>query len=69
MDMSKEKAPTERRGSVVERVINGIISSIIEGELRPGDQLPTEPELCKKYDAGRNSVREAIKQLQAYGVV
>ena len=54
MDMSKEKAPTERRGSVVERVINGITSSIIEGELRPGDQLPTEPELCKKYDAGRN---------------
>ena len=69
MDMSKEKAPTERRGSVVERVITGITSSIIEEELRPGDQLPTEPELCKKYDAGRNSVREAIKQLQAYGVV
>ncbi|MEG2097104.1 MAG: GntR family transcriptional regulator, partial [Pseudoflavonifractor sp.] len=37
--------------------------------LQPGGQLPTEPELCKQYGAGRNSVREAIKQLQAYGVV
>ena len=26
-------------------------------------------ELCRNYGAGRNSVREAIKQLQAYGVV
>lgn len=55
--------------SVVDRVINGIISSIISGELQPGDRLPTEQELGKKYDSGRNSVREAIKQLQAYGVV
>ncbi len=55
--------------SVVDRVINGIISSIVIGELQPGDRLPTEQELSKKYDAGRNSVREAIKQLQAYGVV
>lgn len=60
---------SEKQASVVERVIDGIISSIINGEFQPGDRLPTEPELCKQYNAGRNSVREAIKQLQAYGVV
>ena len=59
----------EKQASVVERVIDGIITSIINGEFQPGDRLPTEPELCKQYNAGRNSVREAIKQLQAYGVV
>ena len=59
----------EKQASVVERVIDGIITSIINGEFQPGDWLPTEPELCKQYNAGRNSVREAIKQLQAYGVV
>ena len=59
----------EKQVSVVERVIDGIITSIINGEFQPGDRLPTEPELCKQYNAGRNSVREAIKQLQAYGVV
>ena len=59
----------EKQASVVERVIDGIISSIISGEFQPGDQLPTEPELSRRYNAGRNSVREAVKQLQAYGVV
>lgn len=58
-----------KRVSVVDRVMDGIINAIISGELQPGGQLPTEPELCKQYNAGRNSVREAIKQLQAYGVV
>ena len=60
---------SEKQASVVERVIDGIITSIINGELQPGDRLPTEPELSKQYNAGRNSVREAVKQLQAYGVV
>ena len=59
----------EKQASVVQRVIDGIITSIINGEFQPGDRLPTEPELCKQYNAGRNSVRETIKQLQAYGVV
>ncbi len=60
---------SEKKQSVAERVIDGVITDIIEGRLSPGDQLPTEMELCRKYGAGRNSVREAVKQLQAYGVV
>lgn len=59
----------EQRISAVDIVKNGIIQSIIEGKLKPGGQIPTEPELAKKYDVGRNSVREAIKQLQAFGIL
>jgi len=55
--------------SAVERVLDEIVNEIIRGELRPGDRLPTEPELSQKYKVGRNSVREAIKQLQAFGVL
>ena len=55
--------------SVVENIIDKIISAIIAGELAPGDQLPTEIELCRDLGVGRNSVREAIKKLEAYGVV
>ncbi|PHV69421.1 GntR family transcriptional regulator [Sporanaerobium hydrogeniformans] len=55
--------------SVVDRVVDGIITDIIEGKIEPGAQLPTEPVLCQEYDAGRNSVREAIKKLEAYGIV
>ncbi len=50
-------------------MIEGLTNDIVEGRFHPGDRLPTEMELCAKYGAGRNSVREAIKQLQANGVV
>jgi len=59
----------DEKKSVVDRVMDGIVTEIIEGRLGPGDKLPTEMELCRKFDAGRNSVREAIKKLEANGVV
>lgn len=55
--------------SVVDQVVDGIISEIIEGKLVPGGKLPTEMELCTQFGAGRNSVREAVKELQAYGIL
>lgn len=55
--------------SAVDLVVDAITEEIIRGELHPGDRLLTEPELSRKYQVGRNSVREAIKQLQAFGVV
>ena len=58
-----------KKKSVVDRVTDGIISGIISGRFQPGSKLPTEVELCKEYEAGRNSVREAVKKLEANGVV
>lgn len=59
----------QKKVSAVDIVTDRIINEIINGELRPGDRLPTEPELSAKYGVGRNSVREAIKQLQAFGIL
>lgn len=39
------------------------------GELGPGSQLPTEIELREKYEASRNTVRDAIKWLITRGLV
>lgn len=58
-----------KKKSVVDRVADGIVSGIISGRFQPGSKLPTEVELCKEYEAGRNSVREAVKKLEANGVV
>lgn len=55
--------------SVVERITDQITNAIINGELKPGDKIPTEMELCESFGVGRNSVREAIKILEAYGVL
>ena len=60
---------SENKKSAVDLVVDRITNEIISGELQPGDRLPTEPELSAKYGVGRNSVREAIKQLQAFGIL
>jgi GntR family transcriptional regulator len=38
-------------------------------DIPPGSQLPTELELREKYDASRNTVRDAIKWLTNLGLV
>ncbi len=70
--MEKTRAleyPNIKSSSVVETVKDWIIDQLIKENLKPGDKLPTEAELCHNLGASRNSVREAIKQLEAYGVV
>ncbi len=46
-----------------------IMNLILERRLSPGDPMPTEAELCEELDIGRNTLREALKVLQALGVV
>ncbi|MFB6453586.1 phosphonate metabolism transcriptional regulator PhnF [Bradyrhizobium tunisiense] len=40
---------------------------IASGKLTPGTQLPTEPELCRMFEAGRHSVRRAVTALAIEG--
>lgn len=68
--MTKESFLKEIGGkSVVEQIVDNITNAIINGELKPGDKIPTENELCISMGVGRNSVREAIKILVAYGAL
>lgn len=55
--------------SVVQRVINCLTDGMISGELKPGDKLPTEPELAANFGVARTSVREATKILTYMGVL
>lgn len=57
------------QSSVVEMVIERIKEAIIGQELKPGDYLPTETELVASLGVSKTSVREAVKMLQAYGVL
>ncbi len=50
---------------VVEKIKEGLIS----GELKPGDFLPSEAELSERFGVGKSSIREAVKMLEALGVV
>lgn len=46
-----------------------ITNLILERGLLPGNAMPTEQELSAELGVGRNTLREAIKVLQALGVV
>lgn len=46
-----------------------IKKSIVERQLRPGDKLPAERALAVQLGISRHVVREALKTLQALGVV
>lgn len=55
--------------SAVERTVGGIREFMRAGRLKVGDALPTEAELASRCGASRNTVREALRTLRAYGVV
>jgi GntR family transcriptional repressor for pyruvate dehydrogenase complex len=57
------------KDSVVSLVITRIKEALVRKDLRPGDYLPSETELTKSLGVSKSSVREAVKMLQAMGVV
>ena len=42
---------------------------ILSGDLKPGDRLPPERELAARFGTNRNTLREAIRALEAQGLV
>lgn len=49
------------------QVKNYIKHSILEGELKPGDIIPSERELMKQFGLSRSTIRKAIKELEYEG--
>jgi DNA-binding FadR family transcriptional regulator len=58
-----------RRPSRATEVQEAVKDIILRRGLTTGDPLPTESELMDELGIGRNSVREALKVLQAVGIV
>jgi GntR family transcriptional repressor for pyruvate dehydrogenase complex len=57
------------RANLTEEIVKRIIGLITDLRMKPGDKLPTERELVERFRVGRSSIREAIKILNAIGVV
>jgi GntR family transcriptional regulator len=56
------------KGSMTSHV-HGLLTRLIGTELKPGDQLPSEPELSARYSVSRSTIREVLKQLEQDGLV
>lgn len=57
--------PSRQYQAVVEQIRNAIFA----GELKPGDRLPPERELCQMLGVSRVAVREALRVLQHSGLI
>jgi len=61
--------PLEREQRLYERVTERILALIKEDTWQPGDRLPPERELAEAFGVSRTVVREAVKVLEAQGVL
>lgn len=58
-----------RRKTLTSQVVDYILALIKNGDVKPGDRLPTETELTQTLGISRTCVREAMKSLESLGLV
>ncbi|HEU0089835.1 MAG TPA: GntR family transcriptional regulator [Pseudonocardiaceae bacterium] len=67
--MSQDE-PHERPAQLPSRRIADALRALITtGELAPGDRLPSERELARRFQAARNTAREGVRLLVEEGLV
>lgn len=61
--------PVKFHGNLSEGIVNQIMQAINNSELKPGDKLPAEREMCSMFSVSRTVIRDALKMLVGLGVV
>jgi GntR family transcriptional repressor for pyruvate dehydrogenase complex len=60
---------TAGRSTLVDDAADKIRQMIFEGEIKPGEMLPSRKELADQFDVGISTIHEAIKSLDSVGLV
>jgi DNA-binding FadR family transcriptional regulator len=61
--------PRRRPVSLTQEIMDEMKTRIRNGQYKPGEKLPTEPEVMAEQGVSRTVVREAMSRLQAAGLV
>lgn len=59
----------QREPSLASRVTESMLASIASGRFAPGEWLPSERELSEQFGVSRTVIREAVRGLEAKGVI
>jgi GntR family transcriptional repressor for pyruvate dehydrogenase complex len=54
---------------IFQHVVDEIQAAILDGRLKPGDQLPPEMKLKEMFGTSRGSIREALRVLEQKGLI
>jgi len=57
------------RIAITDIIMERLMRFIVDSNMRPGDKLPSERDLMQSLGVGRSSLREALKGLEAVGIV
>ncbi|MGW2722010.1 FadR/GntR family transcriptional regulator [Streptomyces sp. NPDC001492] len=68
-DQSALKPWPKRPARLAHAVVESLTDSIVSGAIPSGSTLPVEPELCETFGVSRITIREAVKSLEAKGLV
>src|SRR5829696_7479645 len=58
-----------RRVRSFDDVVRQLREAIYSGRIRPGQRLPGERQLCEEFGVGRPTLREALRSLEAVGII
>jgi GntR family transcriptional repressor for pyruvate dehydrogenase complex len=58
-----------RRSRISQQIVVQLCQMIRQGQLRPGDRLPSERDLSEQLQVSRASLREALRALEIAGIV
>ncbi len=57
------------RESLVDGLIDELLNDIVAGRLVEGEPIPAEAELAERFQVNRLTMREALRKMQAQGIV
>lgn len=60
--------PIQRR-AISDEIVDQLVDLISRNELKPGERLPAERDLCVQFGVGRTTLREALRSLATLGII
>lgn len=57
------------KDTITQEITGRLMRYILDGQFKPGDKLPSEPELGRSFQVRRNAMREALKALSFVGLI
>jgi len=64
-----DRVSRQSKSPLYEQIYLLLRNKISDGQLRPGDLLPSEPELVEQYQVSRATVRQALEELASDGLI